>query len=710
MESVGGGDFTSVNSQEGTLQQGARSLVQELSANITTGLQSKKVSEKIIAIKTILAVMSKGEDVAEFFPLVVQEITSEDETLRHLSYIYLIQYAEVKSDLSLMLVNSFDTSLRDPDPIVRTLSLKVLSSIRQHEIFGIVLEAVNKAASDMSPYVRKAAALALIKLYETQPKAYESFLPILRRLLDDQCIIPISGALFTLWRLANDHDEFIHPVFHKLCTILGRLDPWGQTLALRILTRYSRRCFKPPTTSEDWFSEVAGDVDPDLDLLLKSVAPLLYSITPSVCLEAAKLFVYVGPKIKLQNIVKPLIRLIYQDPSIAYPALSTIACVCTRSPDLFVPHLRHFFIAEDEADCVKLLKIKVMGELARQSNADILVKELTQHVVDSNKEIAAASVRAIGRTASVAGDSFIKCLSTIFRLPNSPVPLVASQALQMLCILLRPLPNKKGKSEVADPSGFVFDDDAESLNSYEGVDEQELIQYLLKLLTYFGTIDDPEAKSALISLVGDKANLIPKQAHEVLRQLALTFVHQPNDVKLQTINLAAKVFVVRPTESQDLVKYVFSLGAYDMDICIRDKSRFLHALLTNQRTGKVEIIDTIRKNFAETVMLPKKKPAVWTGETMGPEQIELGTFSQIENKLLSENSKMIDWAKPENIPPSSVRNEVPEEFQDLEKGEEEQKHENDIDDFFGPTSQEKEEEEENVQPLIDNDSIDGFFN
>ena len=81
---------------ETTVPEVSRSLVQELSANITEGLQSKKVSDKIIAIKTILAVMSKGENVAQFFPFVVQEITSEDETLRHLSYIYIYIYSSIR--------------------------------------------------------------------------------------------------------------------------------------------------------------------------------------------------------------------------------------------------------------------------------------------------------------------------------------------------------------------------------------------------------------------------------------------------------------------------------------------------------------------------------------------------------------------------------------------------------------------------------------
>ena len=81
---------------ETTVPEVSRSLVQELSANITEGLQSKKVSDKIIAIKTILAVMSKGENVAQFFPFVVQEITSKDETLRHLSYIYIYIYSSIR--------------------------------------------------------------------------------------------------------------------------------------------------------------------------------------------------------------------------------------------------------------------------------------------------------------------------------------------------------------------------------------------------------------------------------------------------------------------------------------------------------------------------------------------------------------------------------------------------------------------------------------
>ena len=50
----------------------------DVGPTITKNLQSTKVSDKIAGLKQLLAMMSKGEDVSEFFPLVVQEITSDD--------------------------------------------------------------------------------------------------------------------------------------------------------------------------------------------------------------------------------------------------------------------------------------------------------------------------------------------------------------------------------------------------------------------------------------------------------------------------------------------------------------------------------------------------------------------------------------------------------------------------------------------------------
>lgn len=77
---------------------------------------------------------------------------------------YLLTYAEREQDLALMTINTFQRDLSDPDPVIRALALRVLSSIRVPIISPVVLVSIQKGASDTSPFVRAAAAQAAPKL------------------------------------------------------------------------------------------------------------------------------------------------------------------------------------------------------------------------------------------------------------------------------------------------------------------------------------------------------------------------------------------------------------------------------------------------------------------------------------------------------------------------------------------------------------------
>jgi AP-3 complex subunit beta len=74
--------------------------------------------------------MSTGKDVAEYFPHVVKNISSDSLAVKKLVYTYILQYAEQEPDLSLLSINTFQKDLNDPSPILRSTALRVLASIK----------------------------------------------------------------------------------------------------------------------------------------------------------------------------------------------------------------------------------------------------------------------------------------------------------------------------------------------------------------------------------------------------------------------------------------------------------------------------------------------------------------------------------------------------------------------------------------------------
>ena len=100
-----------------------------------------------------------------YFAQVVKNVASPNLEIRKLVYIYLLRYAPTSPDLALLSINSFQRDLSDSNPLIRAMSLRVLSGMRLEMVAGVVRQAIATAARDPSPYVRKAAALAIGKCY-----------------------------------------------------------------------------------------------------------------------------------------------------------------------------------------------------------------------------------------------------------------------------------------------------------------------------------------------------------------------------------------------------------------------------------------------------------------------------------------------------------------------------------------------------------------
>jgi AP-3 complex subunit beta len=110
--------------------------------------------------------MSRDTDVSQYFASVIQLIASPNLEIKKLVYIYLLRYAETNSDLALLSINTIQKSLNDKNQIVRGMALRVMSGIKVPLISGIVVLGIRRSVVDSSPFVRKTAAIAIIKCYE----------------------------------------------------------------------------------------------------------------------------------------------------------------------------------------------------------------------------------------------------------------------------------------------------------------------------------------------------------------------------------------------------------------------------------------------------------------------------------------------------------------------------------------------------------------
>ena len=81
----------------------------ELKADLGT----MKVDSQKEAMKQIIASMTIGKDVSSLFPDVVKCMRTSNIELKKLIYLYIINYAKSKPDLTFLAINAFNTGSKD---------------------------------------------------------------------------------------------------------------------------------------------------------------------------------------------------------------------------------------------------------------------------------------------------------------------------------------------------------------------------------------------------------------------------------------------------------------------------------------------------------------------------------------------------------------------------------------------------------------------
>ena len=218
-------------------------------SKVKQNLGSTKEADKLKGMKWLLASLSKGRDVSEFFPDVVKNVVVKSVEVKKMVYNYLVHYADYDAacrENSLLSINSFQKDLSGTNQLIRGLALRVMTSVRIPDIIQIQLLAIRKCANDSSPYVRRCAATAIPKIFKYDPQQLDQLKLIIRKLLSDGSTMVLGSAVASLNEVCPHSFEIIHPVYRKLCHLLADMDEWTQVSVLDMMNRYVRNQFVDP--------------------------------------------------------------------------------------------------------------------------------------------------------------------------------------------------------------------------------------------------------------------------------------------------------------------------------------------------------------------------------------------------------------------------------------------------------------------------------
>ncbi|XP_053303951.1 AP-3 complex subunit beta-1 isoform X2 [Spea bombifrons] len=635
-------------------------------------LESNKDSAKLEAMKRIIGMISSGKNASELFPAVVKNVASKNLEIKKLVYVYLVRYAEEQQDLALLSIATFQRGLKDPNQLIRASALRVLSSIRVPIIVPIMMLAIKEAAADLSPYVRKTAAHAIQKLYSLDPDQKDMLIEVIEKLLKDKSTLVAGSVVMAFEEVCPDRIDLIHKNYRKLCNLLVDVEEWGQVVIIHMLTRYARTQFASPWTEDEFaddgnrtnFYESDEEkqiddqqkkpyiMDPDHRLLLKNTKPLLQSRNAAVVLAVAQLYWHLAPKSETVTIAKSLIRLLRSYREVQYIVLQNIATMSIQRKGLFEPYLKSFYVRSTDPTMLKTLKLEILTNLANESNISTLLREFQTYVKSQDKHFAAATIQAIGRCATNISAVTDTCLNGLVHLLSNRDDVVVAESVVVIKKLLQTQPSQ----------------------------HSDIIKHMAKLLD---KITVPMARASILWLIGEYCERVPKIAPDVLRKTAKTFTNEDDIVKLQILNLAAKLFLTNSKQTKLLTQYILNLGKYDQNYDIRDRTRFVRQLIVpNEKSGALS-------KYAKRIFLVQKPAPLLESPFKDRDRFQLGTLSHTLNSKATGYLELSDW--PEVSPDPSVRNvEVIEPVKGWDTSVAKPKKEKDAEKFFSESEEDNE--------------------
>ncbi|XP_029399761.1 AP-3 complex subunit beta-1 isoform X1 [Mus pahari] len=637
-------------------------------------LESNKDSAKLDAMKRIVGMIAKGKNASELFPAVVKNVASKNIEIKKLVYVYLVRYAEEQQDLALLSISTFQRALKDPNQLIRASALRVLSSIRVPIIVPVMLLAIKEASADLSPYVRKNAAHAIQKLYSLDPEQKEMLIEVIEKLLKDKSTLVAGSVVMAFEEVCPDRIDLIHRNYRKLCNLLVDVEEWGQVVIIHMLTRYARTQFVSPWREDDGLEDNEKNfyesdeeekekssrkksyaMDPDHRLLIRNTKPLLQSRNAAVVMAVAQLYWHISPKSEAGVISKSLVRLLRSNREVQYIVLQNIATMSIERKGMFEPYLKSFYVRSTDPTMIKTLKLEILTNLANEANISTLLREFQTYVRSQDKQFAAATIQTIGRCATSITEVTDTCLNGLVCLLSNRDEIVVAESVVVIKKLLQMQPAQHG----------------------------EIIKHMAKLLD---SITVPVARASILWLIGENCERVPKIAPDVLRKMAKSFTSEDDLVKLQILNLGAKLYLTNSKQTKLLTQYILNLGKYDQNYDIRDRTRFIRQLIVpNEKSGALS-------KYAKKIFLAQKPAPLLESPFKDRDRFQLGTLSHTLNIKASGYLELSNW--PEVAPDPSVRNveviESAKEWTPLGKT----KKEKPVKKFYSESEGEEEEEEE----------------
>ena len=549
----------------------------------------------VFQVKKVIAAMTVGKDVSSLFPDVVNCMQTDDTELKKLVYLYLINYAKTQPELTILAVNTFVKDSQDPNPLIRALAVRTMGCIRVDRITEYLCDPLERCLKDPDPYVRKTAAVCVAKLYDINAELVEDrgFLEALLNLVGDANPMVVANAVAALSEIYDGRRQegagratFLDQgSLTKLLRALNECTEWGQVFILDAVAGYEAR---------------SGE---EAETIIERIIPRLQHANPAVVLSAVKVILKNISLIQniavavsvAKKLAPPLVTLLSAEPEIQYVALRCINLVIQKVPEVLEHEVRVFFCKYNDPIYVKIEKLEIMVQLAREETVDQVLLELKEYATEVDVDFVRRSVRAIGRCAVGIESAAERCVNVLIELIETRVSYVVQEAVIVIKDIFRRYPNR-----------------------YESI--------IPTLCENLDSLDEPEARASMVWIIGEYAERIDN-ADEILEQFLESFPEEPSMVQLQLMTAAVKLFLKKPSERpQQLIQLVLTYSTQETDDPdLRDRAFIYWRLLSTDPEVAKNIV------LAEKPVIEDRKNRL-DPVLLGVLLEELGSLSSVFHK------------------------------------------------------------------------------
>ncbi|KAL2036525.1 hypothetical protein N7G274_010755 [Stereocaulon virgatum] len=574
----------------------ARGKVAELRLELNSGgKKDKNHSAKKIALKKIVANMTmSNNDMVALFPDIITCMQIPSLEVKKMCFLFLVNYARMKPDIAIKALPVLVLDMEDNNPLIRALALRTMSYIHVREFVEAAFSPVKSLLKDPDPYVRKTAAFAVAKLYDHDKVLVEAsdLIDRLNTMLRDDNPTVVSSALAALMDIWERSETIKLTIDYasasKIVQILPDCSEWGQTYILEALMSYV-----PQDTQE------AG-------LLAERVTPRLSHANSSVVLTCTRVILYLMNYIVdekqisglCRKLSPPLVTLLAKGPEIQYLALRNALLILQRRPEVLRNDIRVFFCKYNDPIYVKVTKLELIFMLATERNIKEVLTELREYATEIDVHFVRKSVRAIGKLAIKIEPASQLCIDSLLELVATKVTYIVQEATVVIRNIFRKYPNQ-----------------------YESI--------ISVLCENLDSLDEPEAKSAMIWVIGEYADRI-ENSDVLLDDFLFSFHDEPLEVQLALLTATVKLFIQRPTKGQDLVPKVLKWATEETDsVDLRDRGYMYWRLLSTDAT------------LAKQVVMGPKPPITAESEKLDPATLEemclnVGTLATVYLKTVQQ--------------------------------------------------------------------------